>query len=43
MSYIKGNEIKDFWSGGLQKNCNVIMVDLKQGQYHIINEVNTFY
>lgn len=43
MSYIKGHEIKDFWSGGLQKNCNVMIVDLKYGKYNIINEVNTFY
>lgn len=43
MSYIKGLEIKDFWSGGLQKNCNVMIVDLSQGQYSIIKEENTFY
>ena len=43
MSYIKGNKIKDFWSGGLQNNCNVIIVDLKENRYHIISEVNTFY
>lgn len=43
MCYIRGHGIRDFWSGGLQKNCNVIIVRLEQGRYHIIDEVKTFY
>ena len=43
MSYIKGNEIRDFWSGGLQKNCNVMIVELEHGTYSVKNEEKTFY
>ena len=43
MSYIKGNELKDFWSGGLQKNCNVIIVRYENGKYDVVSEENVFY
>lgn len=43
MSYIKGHDIKDFWSGGLQQNCNVIIVDYTDGKYKILDETKLFY
>lgn len=43
MSYIKGNEVRDFWSGGLQKNCNVMIVSLKDGKYQVLEEEKIFY
>ncbi len=43
MSHIKQLEIRDFWSGGLQKNCNVMMVEWKNGIYRVIKEENLFY
>lgn len=42
MSYIKNGEIKDFWTGGVQKNCNVIIVSY-DGEYNIIEEEKIFY
>ena len=43
MSYIKGHGLEDFWSGGLQKNCNVIIVDYTDQRYKIIDETKLFY
>lgn len=43
MSYIKKHGIKDFWSGGLQQNCNVMIVDYTDGNYRIVDETKLFY
>lgn len=45
MSYIKGHSTEYFWSGGLQQNCNVIIVDYnaEKKQYSIIDETRLFY
>ena len=43
MSYVKKHAIKDFWSGGLQENCNVIIIDYSDNNYTIINETKLFY
>lgn len=43
MTHIKKHEIKDFWSGGLQRNCNVIIIDYTDGRYQIIDETKIFY
>ena len=43
MTHIKKHEIKDFWSGKLQKNCNIIIVDYTDGKYTIIDESKLFY
>jgi probable phosphoglycerate mutase len=45
MSYIKKHSTEYFWSGGLQKNCNVIIVDYcpKNSTYTIIDETRIFY
>lgn len=43
MMHVKKQEMKDFWSGGLQKNCNVIMLSYSEGVYNIIDETKIFY
>ncbi len=43
MSYIKKHSVEYFWSGGLQENCNVIIVDYTDGVYTIIDETRLFY
>ncbi|MBE5945007.1 MAG: histidine phosphatase family protein [Lachnospiraceae bacterium] len=43
MTHVKKHSLEDFWSGGLQKNCNVIILDYTQGKYTIIDETRTFY
>ncbi len=40
---IKGLPLKDFWAGGLQKNCNVIILRLENGSYTIETEEKVFY
>ena len=42
MSYVKGHGIADFWSGGLQKNCNVIIVELVNQKYQVVQEKKIF-
>lgn len=43
MCFIKKHGIDKFWSGGLQKNCNVIMVDYTDGKFTVIDEEKTYY
>ena len=43
MMHVKKHQMKDFWSGGLQQNCNVIMLDYFAGTYNIIDETRIFY
>lgn len=43
MSYIKKHSTEHFWSGGLQENCNVIIVDYTDRKYTIIDETRLFY
>ena len=43
MSYIKKHPTSEFWSGGLQKNCNIIVVDYSGGKYTIIDETMILY
>lgn len=43
MSYIKKHSLEHFWAGGLQRNCNVIILDYTDGKYTIIDETKTFY
>ena len=38
MCYIKKHGIYMLWSGGLQKNCHVIIVDYKDGKFTVIDE-----
>lgn len=43
MCYIKNHGTSEFWSGGLQKNCNVIICSLNKGKYNVIDETKLFY
>lgn len=43
MCYIKKHGTEHFWSGGLQQNCNVIIVDYTDDKYTIIDETKLFY
>lgn len=43
MTYIKKHSLEHFWSGGLQQNCNVMIVDYTDGKYNIIDETRLFY
>lgn len=43
MTYVKGHDLSQFWSGGLQKNCNVILLELEHDQFRILDETHIFY
>lgn len=43
MCHVKQHGIADFWSGGLQKNCNVIIVRYDDNGYEVIDETKIFY
>lgn len=43
MTYIKKHSLEYFWSGGLQKNCNVMIADYTDNKYTIIDETKLFY
>ncbi|MBQ3666198.1 MAG: histidine phosphatase family protein [Lachnospiraceae bacterium] len=43
MRHIRKNDISEYWSGGLQKNCSVSLINLDDDGYHIIEEVKLFY
>ena len=43
MCHVKQHGIDMFWSGGLQKNCNVIIVNLDEKGYTVIDETRLFY
>lgn len=43
MCHVKQHGIADFWSGGLQKNCNVIIVKYDENGYEVIDETKIFY
>lgn len=43
MTYVKKHDLSMFWSGGLQKNCNVILLKLEQDAFEIIDETHIFY
>ncbi|MCR5702514.1 MAG: histidine phosphatase family protein [Lachnospiraceae bacterium] len=43
MCHVKKHGIDKFWSGGLQKNCNVIIVNYDKKGYTVIDETKLFY
>lgn len=43
MCHIKQHDIEKFWSGGLQKNCNVMIVSYEDTGYRVIDETRLFY
>lgn len=44
MMYVKRPQpLSEFWSGGLQRNCNVILLTLENNQFQIIDETKIYY
>ena len=43
MMHVKKHDMADFWTGGLQQNCNVIILNFSDGHYDIIDETRIFY
>lgn len=43
MCHVKQHGIEEYWSGGLQKNCGVIIVRLDETGYTLLNENKIFY
>lgn len=43
MTYVKKHDLSQFWTGGLQKNCNVIILKLENRKFEIIDETHIFY
>lgn len=43
MCHVKQHGIDQYWSGGLQRNCNVIIINLNEDGYHVIDETRIFY
>ncbi len=43
LSYINNVETKDFWKGGVHKNCAVTIVEVNDGQMVMIEEGKTYY
>ncbi len=43
MCHVKQHGVDRFWSGGLQKNCNVIIVNLDEKGYTVVDETRLFY
>lgn len=43
MCHVKQHGIDQYWSGGLQRNCGVIIVNLDESGYHVVDETKTFY
>ncbi len=43
MCYIKRHGLDQYWSGGLQRNCGVIIVRLEDGRYDVMEENKVFY
>ena len=43
MCYVKGHGIDKLWSGGLQKNSNVIIVDYTDGKFTVLEEEKVYY
>lgn len=43
MCHVKQHGIEQYWSGGLQKNCNVILLRLDGNGYRVLDETRIFY
>ncbi|MFQ9515908.1 MAG: histidine phosphatase family protein [Eubacterium sp.] len=43
MCHIMNHGICEYWSGGLQTNCSVAIVELDGGVYHVLEESKVFY
>ncbi len=42
MCHVKGHDISHYWSGGLQKNCGIILVCLDGDGYRVLDEHLSF-
>lgn len=43
LSYICNTDTKDFWKGGVHKNCAVTIADINDGRVCILEEAKTYY
>ena len=43
MCHVKQHGIDQYWSGGLQRNCGVMIVKLDENGYQVLDESKTFY
>lgn len=43
MCHVLNHGQKEFWSGGLQKNCGIIVLKLDNDGYHLIDENRVYY
>lgn len=43
MCHIKKHGISDYWSGGLQRNCGVIIASLDEEGYKVLDETKIYY
>lgn len=43
MCYVKQHGIDQYWSGGLQRNCNVIIIEYSHEGYKVLDESRIFY
>ncbi|MEE1314756.1 MAG: histidine phosphatase family protein [Faecalimonas sp.] len=43
LCHIKGWEVKDFWKGGLHKNCGLSIVEIQDGKAKIVEEAMIVY
>lgn len=42
MSYVKGTSVKDFWRGGVQSNCGVTILEIRNNSIDILSENVTY-
>lgn len=43
MCYLMNHGIDEYWAGGLQRNCGVIILNANDEGYYLIEESKTFY
>ena len=43
MCFVKNHGIDMFWSGGLQKNCNVMIVSYENNKFTVLDEEKVYY
>lgn len=43
MCHVKQHGIEQYWEGGLQKNCGVIIINWDGNTYQVIDETKVFY
>ena len=43
MCHIKNHGISEYWSGGLQRNCGVMIVKLENKNYTVLDESKVYY